>query len=409
MQAQPRFDWRSAGQLAVSLAGIVLGLAAAGVLALTTLLPWLEGETPGGQQAIGMMTLAWIGLLLAGLSLPSAVLALRRLMGRAPVMRNGQRSLKIASLLLLVWPLALLLAKSAVNSTMAWLFLPPLLILVMGIPTFWLTSAARAGLPAESLQRGWGVASFGAVVGPALIVLLEAALLVMALVAVGVWLSGQPGLLPELQRLAETFTLQSDPARLMELLQPYLERPGMLAAGLAFVAVLVPLIEEAFKPLAAWLLAGRWLTPASGFSAGVLGGGMFALVESLGYLAGAPTEGFVGFALARSGTLLLHIATAGLVGWGVGSALSEGRYLRLALTYLGAVLLHGAWNVVGILPALAELPGLTGPWQAALEVFPYALGGLCVLLAAILILLNRHLCKPVIAVPGREVPVETLP
>lgn len=394
MQAQPRFDWRSAGQLAVSLMGIFLGLAAAGVLALTTLMPWLDGEMPGGEQAAGTMTLAWSGLLVAGLSLPSAVLALRKLMGRAPIMRNGRRSLKLASLLLLVWPLALLLAKSAANSTLAWLFLPPLLILVMGIPTLWLTSAARAGLPVESLQRGWGTASFSAVIGPALIILLEASLLVLALVAFGVWLIGQPGLLTELQQLTETFTLQNDPTQLMELLQPHLEQPGVLAAGVAFIAVLVPLIEEAFKPLAAWLLAGRWLTPASGFSAGVLGGGMFALLESLGYLASAPAEGFVGFALARSGTLLLHVATAGLVGWGVGSALGEGRYLRLAWTYLAAVALHGVWNAVGILPALEELPGVIGSLQGVAWIYPYALGALCVLLAAILFGLNIHLRKP---------------
>ncbi len=394
MQAQPRFDWRSAGQLAVSLMGIFLGLTAAGVLALTTLMPWLDGEMPGGEQAAGTMTLAWSGLLVAGLSLPSAVLALRKLMGRAPIMRNGRQSLKIASLLLLVWPLALLLAKSAVASSLAWLFLPPLLILVMGIPTLWLTSAARAGLPVESLQRGWGTASFSAVIGPALIILLEASLLVLALVAFGVWLIGQPGLLTELQQLTETFTLQNDPTQLMELLQPHLEQPGVLAAGVAFIAVLVPLIEEAFKPLAAWLLAGRWLTPASGFSAGVLGGGMFALLESLGYLASAPAEGFVGFALARSGTLLLHVATAGLVGWGVGSALGEGRYLRLAWTYLAAVALHGVWNAVGILPALEELPGVIGSLQGVAWIYPYALGALCVLLAAILFGLNIHLRKP---------------
>lgn len=393
MEMQPRFDWRSAGQLAVSLAGIFLGLGAAGVLAVTALMPWLQGETSLGSETTAVLTLAWGGLLAAGLCVPSAVLALRKLMGRMPLMRSGRRSLKLASLLLLVWPLALLLAKSAASSTLAWLFLPPLLILVMGIPTLWLTSAARAGLPAESLQRGWGAVSFGAVIGPVLIILLEAALLVLALVAFGIWLAGQPGLLTELQQLTETFTLQNDPTQLMELLQPHLEQPGVLAAGVAFIAVLVPLIEEAFKPLAAWFLAGRWLTPASGFSAGVLGGGMFALLESLGYLASAPAEGFVGFALARSGTLLLHTATAGLVGWGVGSALGEGRYLRLAWAYLAAVALHGMWNTVGILPALEEVPGVAGTLQGAVEIYPYALAALCVLLAAILAGLNYRLRK----------------
>ncbi|TLN07420.1 PrsW family intramembrane metalloprotease, partial [bacterium] len=240
-------------------------------------------------------------------------------------------------------------------------------------------------------QRGWGVASFGLVISPTLIVLLQFMVLLAGVVAAGVWLAGQPDLLAELQSLTQSFSMNSDPNRVLELLRPYIEQPAVLAAGLLFVAGLVPLIEELLKPLGVWFLAGRWLTPASGFSAGVVSGGMFALLESLGYLASAPAEGFVGFALARSGTLLLHITTAGLVGWGVGSALGEKRYLRLALTYLGAVVLHGVWNAVGILPALVEIPKLAGSLQSAAAAVPFALGGLCVLMVAILIVLNRSL------------------
>lgn len=395
MESQPRFDWRSLGQLIVSVLGILFGLGAAAALALTGLLPLVNGSAMEGAQAVGVMTLAWGGLLTAALCVPSAMLAIRRLMGLAPLMRDGKRTLVFASLLLLVWPLALLLAKSAAGSSLAWLLLPPLLVIVVSIPALWLITAARSGLPAESAQRGWGVASFGLVVSPALIILLQFMLLVAAMIAAGVWLAGQPDLLAELRSITLSFGMETDPNRVLELLRPYLEQPGVLAAGLLFVAVLVPLIEELLKPLGVWFLAGRWLTPASGFQAGVVSGGMFALLESLGYLASAPAEGFIGFALARSGTMLLHITTAGLVGWGVGSALGEKRYLRLALTYLGAVILHGVWNTVGILPALAEIPNLAS-LQSVAAAAPYALGGLCVLLAAILVVLNRSLRrKPV--------------
>lgn len=393
MSSEGRFDWASFGQLLISLLGVLTGLGGAVLLAVTALTV-LSDPTTARDQLNGILTLAWGGLLVAALCLPSAVLALRALMGRAPLMQTGKRPLAFASLLLLAWPAVLLLARTAANSSLAWLFLPPLLIAVVGIPVLWLTTAARSGLPVESAQRRWGVASFGLVVSPALIVLLQFAVLFLALIVFGVWLMGQPGLLAQLQALTQSFTLQSDPNQVLRLLQPYLEQPGVLALGLIFISGLVPLMEELLKPLGVWFLAGRRLTPAAGFSAGVLSGGMFALLESLGYLASASADGFIVFALARTGTVLLHIATAGLVGWGLGSALSEKRYLRLGLAYLGAVILHGAWNTAGILPALAELPGLPEQVRSLAALAPYALGGLGLILAVILIGMNRRLRTP---------------
>jgi hypothetical protein len=390
-----RFDWGSFGQLLISLLGMLGGLAGAALLAVTAVTV-LSDPVAARDQLNGILTVAWGGLLVAGLCLPSAVLALRALMGRPPLMSIGKRSLAFASLLLLVWPGVLLLARTAANSSLAWLFLPPLLIAVVGIPVLWLTTAARSGLPAESAQRRWGVASFGLVVSPALIVLLQFAVLFLALIVFGVWLMGQPGILSELQALTQSFTLESDPNQVLRLLQPYLERPGVLALGLIFISGLVPLMEELLKPLGVWFLAGRRMTPAAGFSAGVLSGGMFALLESLGYLASASANGFIVFALARTGTVLLHIATAGLVGWGLGSALSEKRYLRLALAYLGAVLLHGAWNAAGILPALAGLPGQPEQVSTLATAAPYVLGGLSLLLAALLVIMNRRLRAPAV-------------
>ena len=393
MTSEGRFDWGSFGQLLISLLGMLTGLGGAVLFAITAVTV-LSDPAAAREQLNGILTLAWGGLLVAAICLTSALLAMRALMGRAPLMQTGKRSLAFASLLLLAWPAVLLLSRTAANSNLAWLFLPPLLIAVVGIPVLWLTTAARSGLPAESAQRRWGVASFGLVISPALIVLLQFAVLFLALAVFGAWLIGQPGMLDKLQSLVQSFTLESDPNQVLWLLQPYLERPGVLAAGLIFISGLVPLMEELLKPLGVWFLAGRRLTPAAGFSAGVLSGGMFALLESLGYLASASADGFIVFALARTGTVLLHITTAGLVGWGLGSAVSEGRYLRLGLAYLGAVLLHGVWNAAGILPALTELPGLSQQVRSLAVVAPYALGGLGLILATILIVLNRRLRVP---------------
>jgi hypothetical protein len=47
---------------------------------------------------------------------------------------------------------------------------------------------------------------------------------------------------------------------------------------------------------------------------------------------------------ARIGTGVIHIFTAGLMGWALALAWQENRYLRLGVTYLVAVLIHGLWN-----------------------------------------------------------------
>ncbi|GAP13089.1 protease prsW family [Longilinea arvoryzae] len=400
MPSENRFNWGSFGQLLISLLGILFGLGGAGLLALLGVMPLIDGSTDG-QQITSVLTMAWGGLLVAAICLPSAVLAVRSLMGHAPWMRGGRRRLVFASLLLLLWPLALVLANATAGSSQSWLFLPPLLILVVGIPVFWLTSAVRSGLPPESAQRTWGVASFGLVIGPPLNLLIQIAVLLVGVVGFGVYLAGQPGLLGELQTLSQSFNLQSDPNRVLDQLRPYLEQPGILTLGMLFISGLVPLIEELFKPLGVWFLAGRKLTPAAGFAAGALSGGMFALLESLGYLSSASADGFITFALARTGTMLLHVTTAGLVGWGLGSALGEKRYLRLGLTYLGAVVLHSLWNTAGILPALVEIPFLTDRLQGLATASPYFLGGLSLIMVVILVVLNRRLRAP--AVEGARI------
>jgi hypothetical protein len=371
---------------------MLIGLGGAGLLALYALISLLGGFPASGNQELrSVMTWMWGALLVAVLCLPSAVLAVRALMGRKPWTYAGKGRLVFSSLLMLLWPLVLVLARAASGSDLAWLFLPPLLIAVVGIPVLWLTGIARSGLPAENGQRSWGVASFGLVISPNLIVLLQLFVLVAAILVFSLWLVGQPALLAQLQSLGQSFTLDGDPNQAMELMQPYLEQPAVLILGLLFIAGLVPLMEELIKPLGVWFLAGRQLTPAAGFSAGVISGGMFALLESLGYLSAATAEDFILFALARAGTVLLHVTTAGLVGWGLGSALGEKRYLRLGLAYLSAVLLHGFWNAAGILPTLAEFSGFSGPLSNATLISACLLGGLSLLLAVILIVLNRRL------------------
>jgi hypothetical protein len=147
-----------------------------------------------------------------------------------------------------------------------------------------------------------------------------------------------------------------DPAEVIALFKPYLMRPGTLYLLLVFGALLVPLLEEGFKPVGVWLLAGRSISAAEGFTAGLLSGAGYALFENFTLSAGGGGNGWAMTATARTGTSLVHMLTTGLMGWALALAWRERRYLRLAVTYLLAIFIHGVWNTMVILAAMAGLP-----------------------------------------------------
>ena len=177
-----------------------------------------------------------------------------------------------------------------------------------------------------------------------------------ALIVAGlIYIAFHPELIQELERLSERLnSLAITPEETMRLLQPYLAWPGVVFVVFAFVAVLVPLIEEAIKPIGVWFLVGVNLSPAEGFVAGLLSGAGYALFENLA-LTTVNAGNWVGVVLLRIGTGMLHIMTAALVGWALSLAWTRGRYLRLAMTYLAAVLIHGLWNGLALLSAANDL------------------------------------------------------
>jgi hypothetical protein len=89
-----------------------------------------------------------------------------------------------------------------------------------------------------------------------------------------------------------------------------------------------------------------------------LSGAGFGLFENLGNTSSAGT-GWALLAGSRISTLLLHSFTAGLFGWGLASAWSERRYLRLALSFTIAVLIHGMWNGMAVVSSVASLSSET--------------------------------------------------
>jgi hypothetical protein len=169
---------------------------------------------------------------------------------------------------------------------------------------------------------------------------------------------------------------------ILRILGPYVMRPATLLAVLFVAAGIVPLIEETLKPIGLWLLAGRCLTPAEGFTGGILSGAGFALFENLGN-ASIGGEGWSTLVTVRISTVLLHVLTTGLTGWALASAWSEKRYLRLGLAFAISVVLHGLWNGMAVLSVAAfQLPEPLSIPPAFRTVGYAAFGGLVVMLIA---------------------------
>jgi hypothetical protein len=337
------------------------------------------------------------------LMLPSAGYALQRMIvgekKRSQYVFNNRWLILASGLLVILLPLVLL-AGNLVSKyeKISWILLPPLHILAVSIPVFWLVTVGLNGLKPVSGQRVWGLLGAGSALGPALILVLELALLAgfvgMAIFLVAMQPEKASELADLLQRLRNT---PNNPEILERILQPFLASPAVVASIFVYIAVLVPLIEETFKPIGIWLLAGRKLTPVDGFMAGVLSGAGYALFENLFLSSGG--EQWVSVVLARVGTGAVHIFTTSLVGWGLASAWSQGRYLRLALSFALAVGLHGLWNGLTIFTVgsqISTIPGIGSLPQVG-NILPFVLVSLAFLCILMIWLFNRSMKRAIIA------------
>lgn len=352
----PHLNWPSALQFALSALGLVmLWSAAVGIFVLA--LSWRFDRAAPVENATPMFLLA-AGLFFSGaLLIPSGGLALMDMLGRGETGLRWSARLQLGNpgWLILLAPLALLAGYwVSQNQTLAWLLLPPLHIVAVAIPVWWLYHLGRRGLPSSSPQRAWGVLASGLVLGPILILIAELGALLVFLVVGGVYLASDPQLSRELVDLVQRLSFAApSPETVQRLISPYLLRPAVAYLALVFAAVLVPLIEELIKPIGVWLLAGRQITPRDGFVAGLLSGAGYALFENLAFSSSAQDWAWV--VLIRIGTAVMHIFTAGLTGWALALAWRERRYLRLAVAYLTAVVIHGLWNGLSLLSVGAEL------------------------------------------------------
>jgi len=412
--------WLSVWQLIFSLLGVLVLWTAAlslGLMVLSTLLSFPDNGIPTDILPLMLMTAGtgFSGILL----LPSAWLALMRVMGRSSSIKFGLR--RPGWVIFALPPVLGLGYLVSQNDSLSWIALPPLHVLATGISVLWILHLGIRGLSSGSAQRTWGIFGSGLVLAPALCLIVE----MIALFVVGffgiIYLARDPILTEELVHLSEqlSFSPNQPPEELIALLEPYLLRPATLYIGLVFGAILVPLIEEFLKPIGIWLLAGRNITPAQGFAAGLLSGAGYALFENFALSANAGEEWSV-VIIARMGTTIIHILTTGLTGWGLALAWRDGRFIRLGITYLMSVTIYALWNGLVILSIAPEIlpEGTTYP-NALLNIGKTAPIGFVVLLAgsfALLLGSNRVMRRAIIPLvnsqPGTtfsDVPLATKP
>lgn len=391
-----RFDGLTALQFALS------ALAVLGALGIAMLLAsfWLFSsiEAPAGVESITILMLAassaFIGLLLV----PSMALALLRLLGSQAEARPLAR-LQVPSyvwLLLLAPTLGIgyLVSNSAIQPLHY--LLPFLHVGAICLPVAWFYAVGSRGITIGSPQRFWGLFGASLVAGPLLILFAEVLILAgYGLVAV-VALSTNPEQVAELTRLAEEFQVAPPSLEMLQQeLAPYLLNPTLAFSILAFGAGFVPLVEEVFKPLGIWLIGSRGITPAQGFAAGALSGAGYAIFESLAL--GSSAETWFPLVVSRSGTGLLHVFTAALVGYGLALGFSRRQYARLVFFLLVAIGLHGLWNGLTMISAGSEIYAGLIPADSALLRFagvaPYGLIALVTGIFIALVLMNARLSR----------------
>jgi RsiW-degrading membrane proteinase PrsW (M82 family) len=359
-------------------------------------LSWISKPQIPRDEITGSFLLAASLALCGMLLLPSAGYALARLAGRSVERFTWRwRANLWATVLLLGTAYFLFLSTGAVvlkSTALAWITLPFVHVLVIGIPVIWVLYLGGRGLPKGSPQRAWGILATGMTLGPALIFALEIVALFVCVLAGALLIALSPNQLRELSSLVEQLqTTNLSPETILPVIQPYLKNPLVVFGVLLFMAGIVPLLEEAIKPIGVWLLAKRRLTPVEGFTAGLISGAGFALVESLGYTSNGG-QSWISSVLVRAPTALMHILTCGLTGWGLARAISLRRFRWLLAGYGGAVAIHGLWN--GLTITAAGIVLLYPDQPAAVVIAGLALLGMVALFGFVfllLLLINRHL------------------
>lgn len=380
--------------LVLSGGGISLSALTGGIFLFIGIFSFIQDPSEISQFQ-GMINLVVISSLVALVLLPSAILAVIRLMGKpVPQWRLANESTWANIGIGLVPILIVTGIFVSMNRYISFVFLPLLQLGIVILPLIWLLVTGRRNLSVPSSQRDWGLATFSLTVTVPLIILMEA-IIVLVLVIAGVMYlqTWNPGLMQEFSVTVDRLMNSGgDNEAVLRIIRPYLTQPTVMYSIFAVMAGLIPLLEELLKPLALWFFAGRPLTPKEGLLGGMICGAAFALFESLGSLVSIEAVSWASVAIGRIGTGVLHVTASGLVGWGMAKAWSEGRIGVLAGAYLAAFGLHSLWNLSALMTGFRELaqasPVMVNSLNGIVQASPFVLVMLACFMVSILLKAN---------------------
>jgi len=367
------------------------------LLGISALVTYLYEDQTNTQAAISFISQGFIAALLG----TAAVISFLKFTNNSSVDELSSTSitnLMIAGAIIATGLVLLIGNFTQTNQSINWFILPLLTIPAGAIPVWLLFRLGAKDIPGHSRWRNWGTFGLSISLTPFLLLILEIIVIVFVFFIVVIFIVVNPELANELETLASQFRF-IDPTSskdAISLFAPYLTRPGVIVPVLALFSVIFPMMEEAFKPLGVWLLAGKLTTRAQGFAMGALCGAGFALVETLSV--SAQTDDWASLLFARIGTSAMHITTSALIGGGIISAFREKRYLRLFTTYLLAVLLHGIWNFLALANSFSAILNTYEESDLYQTITTSSAIGLVILTIALIIILvlsNRRLPKPV--------------
>ena len=399
-RTETTIHWPSVIQVGLSLAGALIFWVLAAVLGLMVINDIrLNSSLDTGSETFALLFMV-VGIVFAGvLLLPSAGFGLLRIFNKPnPI----QWRLRHPGWLLLVVLVLIGLGYLAARvPALSWTVLPFIHVSVIGLSVLWLVLLGTRGLSLSSEQRTWGIFNSGMVLAPLLSLLAEA-FIILGIVTLSIsYLAQDPYFAEEFGQIADSFLRNPDqpPDMFFDFLEPYLMGSGTIYLLLLVAAVFVPLIEEFFKPIGVWFLAGKHITPAQGFAAGVLSGAGFAMFETLA-LSASSGEGWGLVAITRIGTSIIHIVTTGITGWALAQAWRERDYVRLGFAYLLSVSIHALWNGLVVLTVIPEFwPDVAGYPKLLADMGMRSLPVFAVLLVggfALLIGCNAHLRRAII-------------
>jgi len=388
------YDRIDIAQLAVSILVVFLSLISIGVAGLAAFgqVAMDDGSTVVMEPAM-VIGLGLTGLVFLVIAFVSTVTTIRKITGQATFLKRVNEKAMFWTIggLFLVFILAALMG--ILTPERKAVLLAILAIPGIGLPVLFLLQFGSRSQRAVNPKRDFGILTFTIGISTPYIVLVEMLVaIILLIIAAAGFLSN-----PEFMKLFTTLQnnpelLQNDPASLFTDFASILDFTNLMGWLLLVVSGIMPLIEELFKTIAVWLLKVRNPGPAATFRVGLLSGGGFALFEGLFSVISLPLSEvgyaeWAGLILGRFGGSLLHILTGGIIGLAIGVYWQNRQLLPLLLSYLGAWLLHAAWNALaiygGINPLLQE--------SQAQAIWPYI--GLVLLFVGMLFAYLRLISK----------------